>query len=109
MTERGERLRLTYTNMGEARKLAPTTIAEKTRRLLHSIATKSEFPGRTIELVPSRDYSLVFGRNDDELIFFLEHLEELGWLKREAENRLDKLYDHSRGMDRNQNPQSSEH
>jgi len=28
---------------------------------------------------------LVFGRNDDELIFFLEHLEELGWLKREAE------------------------
>ncbi|HKM53308.1 MAG TPA: hypothetical protein VJY33_07830 [Isosphaeraceae bacterium] len=85
MTEQGERLRLTYTNMDEARKLAPSTIAEKTRRLLHSIATKSEFPGRTIELVPQRDYPLVFGRNDDELIFFLEHLEELGWLKREAE------------------------
>jgi len=86
MAERGDMLRLTYTNIGEARKLAPTTIAEKARRLLHSLVRKSQFPGRSVELARQRDYPLVFGKDDDELDFFLEHLEELDWLKKEADS-----------------------
>src|SRR5579885_1672730 len=86
MGERGVELRLTYTNLGEARKLARTTIDGKARRLLHAIAKRSQHPGRTIELNPGTDYPLAFGRDDDELMFFLDFLAELGWLGTDAES-----------------------
>jgi hypothetical protein len=86
MNERGDQLRLTYTNMGEAKKLAPTTTAEKARRLLRAIARKSQFPGQTIELVREVDYPLVFGRGADELVFFLDYLEKLDWLEKNADS-----------------------
>jgi nucleoside 2-deoxyribosyltransferase len=86
MAERRDRLRLTYTNINEARKLAPTTVAGKARRLLHSLVKMSKHPGRSVELVRHRDYPLVFGQDDDELDFFLEHLEVLDWLKKDADS-----------------------
>jgi hypothetical protein len=86
MAEAGETLRLTYTNLGEARKLAPTTIADRTRRLLSALVGKSQFPGHSVHIVQQRDYPLAFGRNDDELDFFLDHLEALDWLKKDADS-----------------------
>ncbi len=86
MAEAGETLRLTYTNLGEARKLAPATIADKARRLLNVLAGKSQFPGQSVDIVRQRDYPLVFGKNDEELEFFLDHLESLDWLKKDADS-----------------------
>jgi nucleoside 2-deoxyribosyltransferase len=86
MAETGETLRLTYTNMGEARKLAPITIAEKSRRLLRALVRKSQYPGGSVELVRERDFPLVFGKNEDELEFLLEHLVALDWLKTDADS-----------------------
>jgi nucleoside 2-deoxyribosyltransferase len=85
MAEAGETLRLTYTNLAEARKLAPATIGDKTRRLLRAIVKNSQYPGQSVELVRQRDYPLVFGNNGDELDFFLDHLESLHWLKKDAD------------------------
>jgi len=86
MAEAGETLRLTYTNLREARKLAPATVADKARRLLRALVKKSQYPGQSVELVRQRDYPLVFGKNDEELDFFLDHLDALDWLKKEADS-----------------------
>jgi hypothetical protein len=84
--ERGGLLVLTDTDLGETKKQAPTTTAEKARRLLHTIARKSELLGQTIELDPKYDYPLVFGRNDAELVLFLEDFERRGWLDKKADS-----------------------
>ncbi len=86
MAEAGETLRLTYTNLGEARKLAAATIADKARRLLNVLVGKSQYPGQSVDLVRQRDYPLVFGRNDEEFDYFLDHLEALDWLKKDVDS-----------------------
>lgn len=59
------------------------SVSEKYRLLLQAIARKSSFPGDPVQLNLDYDYPLVWGKNPDELRFFLEDfLFESGFLKR---------------------------
>lgn len=59
------------------------SVSEKHRLLIQAIARKSSFPGDAVQLNLDHDYPLVWGKNPDELRFFLEDLFfESGFLKR---------------------------
>ncbi|MGO9599591.1 MAG: hypothetical protein ACLP7Q_16500 [Isosphaeraceae bacterium] len=78
-TERGVELpTLTDLNAQEMEELVPSSVGAKARHLLQWLGRRAKFPGDSTRIYRSFDYPLVYGRNDEELWFFLTHLHEAG-------------------------------
>lgn len=58
----------------------PRTVQEKARRLLKALAQKTTFPGETIHVPLPRDNALGYCKNSEEAKFFIQHLEDQGWI-----------------------------
>jgi len=84
-TERGVELPpLTDLNAQQLEELVPSSVSAKTKHLLQWLGRKAKFPGDSTTITLSNDYPLVYGRNDDELWFFLTHLQEAGLIDRQG-------------------------
>lgn len=48
------------------------TVAQKQLLLLRAIARRSDFPGKTVRLIPDHDFPLAWATNDTELHYYLQ-------------------------------------
>ena len=78
---RGVRLRIdTPSDVEDARRQAPKTVAERLTRLLKSLAAMSEYPGDSVEVHVRSDRSLAYCRPKEDMREFLRHLEAVGYI-----------------------------
>jgi len=64
------------------------TVLQKQLILLRAIARRSDFPGKTVRLLPDYDFPLAWASNETELVFYLTTLEERGLVRNpEVETR----------------------
>ena len=63
---------------------APKSVLEKASLFLQYISRKSNYPGNKVSIKPSQDYSICFCKNEEELNFYLKHLNEIGDIKTNA-------------------------
>ncbi len=56
--------------------IVPKNIVEKIEKLIEYLGDSTEYPGYRIEVDSHRDYPIVFGKNQTELIEIIKHLEE---------------------------------
>ena len=57
------------------------TVPQKQLLLLRAIARRSDFPGKTVGLIPDHDFPLAWAANDDELQFYIRSLEDRGFVR----------------------------
>jgi hypothetical protein len=72
---------------------APSNIRGKAFSILKYIASKSTFPGHELWINPINDYPVGYCKAAEEFEFYLQHLEELGWLN--IDNRRRSLGSHA--------------
>lgn len=54
------------------------SVADKLTLLLAALGRRSKHPGYPVAILPDRDYSICWARNESELIFYITTLEERG-------------------------------
>jgi nucleoside 2-deoxyribosyltransferase len=54
------------------------SVADKLLLLLAALGRRSKYPGCPVPILPDRDYSICWARNESELIFYITTLEERG-------------------------------
>ncbi len=65
---------------------------QKVLILLRNIANRTQFPGRTMSIVPEHDYPLAWAANEEELIYYLGSLVERKLLfSTQSNNTISKL------------------
>ena len=57
------------------------TVPQKQLLLLRAIARRSDFPGRTVRLLPDYDFPLAWASNDTEFQFYVRTLEDRGLVR----------------------------
>lgn len=54
------------------------TVSEKRKKLLKALERKTDYPGREVILIPERDLSLAWARNETEFKYYIKSLMEQG-------------------------------
>ncbi len=59
----------------------PRNVSEKLDRLLKYLEKKSDYPGKTVALIPGLDYPIAYALNSEELLYLLKQLASLNWIE----------------------------
>ena len=62
----------------------PKSVLDKASLLLQYIARKSSHPGDSVLINPSQDYPICFCKNAKELIFYINHIRDVGDIEEEG-------------------------
>ena len=75
-SERGDKIHLTTKNWRDlAEHNERASVTARVDKLLHAIARKSRYPGRSVDLSFENDYPLAGASNGGELTYYLAHLQ----------------------------------
>jgi hypothetical protein len=56
----------------------PKTVLRKSELLSQYVAHKSNYPGDVVKIIPKQDYPICFCKNAKELIFYINHIRDIG-------------------------------